>query len=453
MMLFNLRVRIKGLSEFVSNENEFHEARLTITEDKIVLAIQFPHLDRINFRMGTWNNEVDFGIWGKYVICENNKAYRNEDEFVDIDFSESKLLTYSGSSHSPYISFLINKVQYSYNFESEENGAIFWLNKAGHTFVQDYYNIAWGKALPERKNIMPHNVLDSQCIPLFEFINNDNKNDQEIKIRKVPIVKWSNFSTYQSVIQYNTWICQLASIFYGNEINYIQARVDFDGRRTIIYQMLPDSNIDNQNTFLYFNGLHQIYNFLDTISYSQIKAYSKQFATISERFIQSRYLDGSTRYLVLYNILELCQNVYCKEKKDEKISKAVRKSINAKIELLRNYITTQFNDIIKDIEEPIVKQSIKARHNAACSALNREPSGKTMLKFIEEQGFDIDRIREYTNEDIFILRNQIIHGSSVKISDSVNDILSFIGKVLIIRMLECPIQIHPVLGYSNIYKL
>ena len=49
----NLRVRIKGLSEYVSDENEFHEAKLTITEDKIVLAIQFPHLDRINFRMGT----------------------------------------------------------------------------------------------------------------------------------------------------------------------------------------------------------------------------------------------------------------------------------------------------------------------------------------------------------------------------------------------------------------
>ena len=76
-----------------------------------------------------------------------------------------------------------------------------------------------------------------------------------------------------------------------------------------------------------------------------------------------------------------------------------------------------------------------------------------MLKFIEEQSFDIDKIREYTNKDIFKLRNQIIHGSSLGISDSVNDILFFIGKILILRMLECPIQIHPVLGYSDIYEL
>lgn len=449
----NLRVRIKGLSEFVSDENEFHETSLTIAEDKIILAVRFPNLDIINYKMGTWNNEVDFDTWGKYVICEDNKAYRNEDEFVDIDFSESKLLTYSGSSHSPYISFLINKVQYSYNIESEENGAVFWLNKAGHTFVQDYYNIAWGKALPERKNILPHDVLESQFLPLFEFINSDNKNEQEIKIRKVPIVKWRKLSTWHSVIQYNTWICQLASIYYGNNINYTHARIDIDGRRTIIYQMLSDSNLKPQNTFLFFNGLQQIYKFLDTVSYSQIKIYSKQFTTISERFIQSRYLDGSTRYLVLYNILELCQNVYGKKKKNKSNNKAVKTVITGKTELLRNHFTTKFNQIIEDIEDPIVKQSIKARYNAACSALNREPSGKTMLKFIEEQGFDIDRIREYTNEDIFKLRNQIMHGSSMGISDTINDILSFIGKVLILRVLECPIQIHPVLGYSDIYKL
>lgn len=453
MNTFNLKVRIKELSNAVSDENEFHEAKLTITEDKIILAVQFPHLDIINYRMGTWNNEVDFDSWGKDVICENNKAYRNEDEVVDVDFRESKLLTYSGSSHSPYINFLINKIQYSYNYENEENEAIFWLNKAGHTFIQDYYNIAWGQTLPERKNIMPHNVMESQCLPLFEFINNDSKNEQEIKIRKVPILKWRKFSTRQSVIQYNTWICQLASIYYGNEINYTQARIDSDGRRTIIYQILPDSSLKSQNTFLYFNGLHEIYKFLDTVSYRQIGVYDKQFATITERFIQSIYLDGSTRYLVLYNILELCQNVYSKGKKGKKISKAIRTAITAKIELFRNYITAQFNDIIEDIEDPIVKQSIKARYNAACSALNREPSGKTMLKFIEEQSFDIDKIREYTNEDIFKLRNQIIHGSSMGISDSVNDILFFIGKVLILRMLECPIQIHPVLGYSDIYKL
>ena len=411
MTTFNLKIRILGLSEFVSDENEFHEANLTINEDKIILAVRFPHLDIINFRTGTWNNEVDFDSWGKYVICENNKAYRNEGEAIDIDFSESKLLTYSGSSNSPYISFLISKIQYSYKYESKENEAIFWLNKAGHAFVQDYYNIAWGKALPERKNIMPHNVLESQCIP-----------------------------------------SQLASIYYGNEINYTQARIDSDGRRTIIYQILSDSNLKSQNTFLYFNGLHQVYKFLDTISYRQIEVYNKQFAAITERFIQSLYLDGSTRYLVLYNILELCQNVYSNGKKDNKISQAARYAITAKIELLINHITVQFNNVLEDIEDPIIKQSVKARYNAACSALNREPSGKTMLKFIEEQGFDVDRIRDYTNENIFILRNQIIHGSSVKISDSINDILSFIGIVLILRVLECPIQIHPVLRYSDIYK-
>ena len=74
-----------------------------------------------------------------------------------------------------------------------------------------------------------------------------------------------------------------------------------------------------------------------------------------------------------------------------------------------------------------------------------------MESFIE-QFFDTDKIRHYTKKDIFKLRNVIIHGDSMNISNEINDVVEHIGVILILKLLGCPIQVNDVLGYSDIYK-
>lgn len=102
--IFNLFTRVGGLSEIVIKASEYHESLLIVCDDEIRLDIKFLDIDKISHRMRTWNNEINFDTWGKLIVCENNKAYKNgSNESVSIDFSESKLLTYKSSTDSPYI--------------------------------------------------------------------------------------------------------------------------------------------------------------------------------------------------------------------------------------------------------------------------------------------------------------------------------------------------------------
>ena len=275
--IFNLFVNVGGLSQVVTKANGFHEAMLIVSDDAIRLDVKFPDLDKINYRMATWNNEISFDSFGKLVVCENNTAYiENRNESVTIDFSESKLLTYKGSTNSPYISFFIDRIKYSYDYQTDKNEAIFWLNDAGHKFVQDYYNVDWGIELPERIKIDAHNILGARCYPYFDFYRANGSNSREIIIKKIPKIRWYDFTDVGTVIEYNGWICQLASLFYGNDINYAGGQIDYNNRRTVIHQILPTSTLKNKYTLLYFNGLHKIYLFINTISFELFQKSEKQ---------------------------------------------------------------------------------------------------------------------------------------------------------------------------------
>ena len=447
--MFNLFANVGGL-DIAFEANKFHEALLIVSDDEIRLDVKFPNLDKINHRMGTWNNEISYDSWGKHVVCENNKAYKDgSNESVSIDFSDSKLLTYKGSTASPYISFYIDRIKYSYDYPTDKDEATFWLNDAGHKFIQDYYNVGWGIELPKRMNIEAHDILGARCYPYFDFYRVSGSNSREIIIRKTPKVKWYDFDEIESVVKYNSWICQLASLFYGNDINYTGGRIDFKGKRTVIHQILPTSILKSRDILLYFNGLHEIYQFINAVSFDNYKKYDQKFTRIIERFVQSLYLDGSTRYLALYNILELCKSTYKKDKSKKDYND--NPTINAILQQISDCLKKGYDDVIKEIKDESIKQKIGSQYNSANSALTREPTGKEMQNFIEKF-FDIQKIQHYTKKDIFKLRNAIMHGDSKNISNEINDIVEHIGIILILKLLGCPIQINDVPGYSDIYK-
>ena len=446
----NLFVRIGGLSQVVIEANEYHKAMLLISNDAIRLDVKFLDLDKICCRMGTWNNEFNFHSFGKLVVCENNKAYKDgNNKSVNIDFTESKLLTYKCTTDSPYISFFIDRIKYSYDYPTNKNEAIFGLNDSGHKFVQDYYNVDWGVELPKRIEIDAHNILGARCYPYFDFYRANRSHSREIIIKKTPKIKWYDYTDVESVIKYNGWICQLASLFYGDNINYTGGQIDYNNRRTVIYQILPASTLNCKNTFLYFNGLQHIYLFINAISFDKYKKYNKKFTRIIERFVQSLYLDGSTRYLALYNILELCKDI---EKNGESPNNDENiPTIDEHLNSITNYLDKGYEEAISNIEDESIRNKIKRRYNAAKSALNKEPTGHEMESFIEKF-LEVDKIIKHAQKNIFALRNSITHGSSINVTEDVNDILLHIGKILTLRLLGCPIQVSGILSYSDIYK-
>ncbi len=448
---FYLKVRIKGLWKVC--EEKYHDSQLIISNDAILLNVQFPNFDAISYEMQEWNNEINFDSWGKLISCENihtNKG--NNSEVVNIDFSDSKLITYSYTTNTPYFSFVIDKVKCEYRCNTPNNKAIFWLNDTGNLFIQEYYN-----SFPtKRKEIEPHIILGTECYPSFDFSIGEN----DISPKK-PKIEWRNFMSIESVIKNNTKVCQLASLFFGSNINYVKGCIDFEGKRTIIYQRYANSSLKNSKTFLYFIGLQHIYHFLDKVSFEQIQKFEIDFDIIVQRFEQSQYLNASTQYLVLYNILELCNKINNRLLQEGNKQKENRKQKNKEINNVINGIKTKFKDLynneIKNINNENIKEQVKARCNAACSKLNTAPTSFVMEEYIKKQGFDIEAINEHIQKEMpdysfFQLRSPIIHGSSINTLETTNSILSHIGKILVLKLLKCPISVSKVLKYCNIYK-
>ena len=357
--ILNLFVRVGGLSlEETIKANEYHEALLIVSDDEIRLDVKFPNLDKISHRMGTWNNEISYDSWGKLVVCENSKAYKTEINIpVDIDFSKSKLLNYKIST--TFVSFYIDRIKYSYDYPTDKDEATFWLNDAGHKFVQDYYDVGWGIELPKRMNIEAHDILGARCYPYFDFYRTSGSNSREIIIRKTPKVKWYDFDDVESIIKYNGWICQLASLFYGNDINYTGGQIDFNGRRTVIHQILSASTLKTEKTFMFFIGLQRVCQFLDAVSFEEFKKFETYFEIIIERFIQSQNLNASSQYQVLYNILELCHTIDCTKIKENTEQNEKRKQKNKRIKKEINLIKSELEIFFKSKLETIKESKIK----------------------------------------------------------------------------------------------
>ena len=304
-------------------------------------------------------------------------------------------------------------------------------------------------------NIKAHDILGARCYPYFDFYRTSESNSREIIIRKSPKVKWYDFDDIESVVKYNGWICQLASLFYGNDINYTGGQIDYNNRRTFIFQIVPASTLRNKYTFLYFNGLHKIYQFINAVSFELFQKTEKQLIPIVRRFIQSLYLDASTRYLVLYNILEIRHSVEKENQTPELVLEGVR--IKKALKLIRKKLNEAYNGALQIVESKKEKDRLDVRYKATKNALDREPTSYKMQTFIEDQKFDISLInsyikREIVEYDFFELRNKVIHGSCINNLETASDILEHIDIILILKLLGCPIQVNDVLAYSDIYK-
>ena len=440
-----LDIKIKGLNDI----DDYSKAELLIYEDKALLHVFFSKVDEISYILPSWDNGYIRFNWGKLVNCKN-AIYNGKS--INVDLSAAKLITYGGRSQDNIALFnlQVDFVQYSFEHKTGNNIAYFTLNDAGHDFIKNYYTLNYFTTnninLPERKDIKSHNVLNSFCTPIFHFNYSDNKNKQEIHIAKVPKLKWTNFEDVETVMEYNSWICSLASLHCSQSINYKQGCIDYKNTRTIVWNYPHNQILKKDCAFLYLNGLHNIYDFFNTISFERFNARKKNIVSIIHRYLQSTLLSGATKYLLLYSILEQCQ---------EKGEKAP--CFNNLKSIKRKYEKEALDIVLSEVDDE-EKNDFKNRWNSVWRNLREKPYKTTMNTFLEKNRFNIEKINIHIQEEIgdkttfTKLRNDITHGSNVKIPDTINDILSFVDLILILRFLNCPIDITNVLGYSDIYR-
>lgn len=425
----------------------FKSAELYISEKDICLYVSHNYGGELVTKVANWVDRIDWSRFGEYIKCDN--AYK-EGIFSDVNLSEAQLVGFICTENDTFV-FKLSALQYSYSYKTNENIAEFILNDMGYEFVQDYYSTCldkWGDQIivrPKRDNILAHKVFDAECFPKFCFKVINGIQCKQLDVEKVPVLEWKGFDNIESVKEYNSWICLLASLFYHQDIDYVKGVIYFNNVKIITRRLAVIRPYLKDSIFLHFNGLNRVSLFLDNVSFECFEKQKKLFKSIVNRYLESTMLSGATKYLVLYNVLEQCQ---------EKVS--IKEFEHAKD------IHKKFIDLLNEVL-PLVsleeQSDFEKRWNSVWTFLKQKPYKGGLSDFLKENYIDVNRLNSYLKEefkgklyDFVKIRNVIAHGGNVYVSNRINDILSFVDLILILRKLKCDINVCSVLKYSDIYN-
>ena len=433
------------LDVYIEELDVSENADLRISENKICLWVYNSYGAELVARMTNWLNKLDWSRFGKFVKCAN--AFKGKD-CISVDLSDSRLMTFGCVENETFV-FGLSVIQYSCKCEKNENFAEFILNDAGYMFIQTYYSSHLERregqtvVMQKRENIPAHVVMEAKCFPKFFFKSTNGTKERELKIEKVPILKWSDFVDVKLVKEYNSWVCLLASLFYHQDVDYVKGVICLNGTKTIIKKIIAPKPYVKDHIFLHFNGLNKVFLFLDNISFEVFKEQKSFLISVIERYLQSTMLVGATKYLMLYNVLEQCQEKAAIEK--FKKSKTIRRKCIELLDQVLPYVLSEEQD------------DFKRRWNSVWYFLQQKPYKGGVSDFLMKNNIDVnkmnlclkDELRE-TSYDIVTLRNNIAHGGNINVTNGINDMLSFVDLVLILKKLKCNITINNILKYSNI---
>lgn len=423
----------------------FESAELHMTREEVCLRISHG-CEELIIRMANWINRIDRTKFGELVKCDN--AFMG-DKRVNVNLSDAHLISFKCIDGALILG--LNALQYSYNYDTNENVAEFILNDAGYEFVQDYYSTCldrWENQMfnkPKRKDIPPHIIMYAKCFPRFfyKFINDTQK--RKMDIEKVPMLEWRGFSDVELVKEYNTWVCLLASLFYHQDIDYVEGSICLNGMKTIIRRFITPKQYIKDPIFLHFNGINEVYLFLDNISFECFNEHNSLLKSIIYRYLQSTMLFGTSKYLLLYNVLEQCQEKNEIEEFDN------LKEIHKKYSKL-------LTEVLPFVS-PEEQSDFGKRWDSVWMFLKQKPYKGGLTEYLKKNNIDLNRLNFYLKQelqgklfDVVSLRNCITHGGNVYVSSGVNDVLSFVVLILILRKIKCNISICNMLKYSDIYS-
>ncbi|MFV0397223.1 MAG: hypothetical protein ACK5JU_04305 [Bacteroidales bacterium] len=281
--------------------------------------------------------------------------------------------------------------------------------------------------------------------------------------------------------------------FLSTTPNYKSAIIDCNNIRTYHIKVINEQKMLSKESLNDFIGFYNVADFIEKVSFEIFKEHKKSINMMIMRYFQSNYLEGASKYLILYGILEL----------GLKGLKVVREEFNNSKRIKQVYENELLTAIL---EKKIINESeeneFKKRWIAVGNDLIWKPAPRMMLILFEKFNLDYGKIDKYINEecdkdtmekkkegasdeecdkdttgkekegasdkqinevsnskdnkkinDMFTLRNSITHGGSTHVRESINDILSLIVRVLILNKMGVnDVRICNSILYHDIIK-
>lgn len=424
--------------------NKVFHAHLYTRQDEIELKIFFEektHFDNIlmNWLSGT---NKKFGSLLKIEVTKNNKNERLQK--VDLSDSQPLWIT-SGTNYyekgNKYIIVKIDSVKcYWKPIEDKNFTADFYLDDKGFRIVEPFYGRLYPKDFVKNDGEFEiarmtdtttfYKLEKSIFRPEYHFFAKDKTGDRVASITKEPKIhfKYQNDITEKEAIFYGDVVLMLASFYHHIKIDYIVRSIHLP-EHTITIKNIEQKNFLDKSGNLWAFGIEgEFKDFLELTWQKDTVTNYKLLSKAIGLFNQSHLVDSYSRFLIRYNIIEICDK--------QKPNKA-----KFKITLNKSQRKEKQKEALEKLLETIDNSEhaeFKKRWNNVQTLLQNKPMKNQLVSFLESQNLNpkdfpikIDALKE--------LRDNITHGSIDKVDAEelkrANILLYRIDGILILNLM------------------
>ncbi len=424
---------------FVDSISPKHHAHLFIHDNEIELRIFHKTGTYLGRKLGTWLTKINWKDFGSYLSSEGET--QNE-SLKKIDFNNSGLLklttgTDQTEGDHEYVQLWLDSVKFYWTPADEKlNTAEFYLNDTGFRLVQEYYNPLSEKEdsfMFEKQKELEGNysISNGSFRPEFHFWRKDKRDSREAVIVKEPKIQFQfdkDVTENEISIQSET-IKLLASFYYSAPIDYVFSRIHLKEHTITTKKIKTESKSDHAGNLFAFGSHLHFHNLLKTNWEVNANANFKKLQKSVELFLQSLSVDNSSRFLIRYNIIEICMS-------GTKITSEKFNPILDKKEVLKKY--KEALDILLETISPEDHEAFTKKWDGVPGKLTYKPMKSPLTTFLINQGLEPDKFPISIN-DLKEIRDSITHGSLEKVAnrdlERANILLYRISGILILNLI------------------
>lgn len=396
-------------------------SHLYISNSSIEIKIYIDSTNDIDRKFMVWNSSNQLSDF----VNEQIEAEISEHETIlqKIDISNSRIKSIKSKEYEndkEYFTIYLDKilVYKKLNFNENIGTAKVFLNEDGFDLVKNFYSFFTMNAREGNFGITRMNGMNSfykigeiKFRPEFEYNYSDSKNNKDFKIEKIPIIKFIFPETIEDkkLIEQINIVCNINSFYQGNLIDYYRITAFKSNSILSITKIIKESSGLKVNSINFFLNIKGIDNFLKTNWSKNYLVNSKKIDKAIENYIHSRFVDINSRFLMLYNIIEILM--------------ANKSNSNDKFELIVNDLEKDkiYKRALTELKKTIAKKDyidFENKWNILQNKIAFKPMKSPLVEFLKENNIenkdlkiDIDKIKE--------IRDKITHGSVKSLKSSI----------------------------------
>lgn len=413
-------------------------AHLYPNDNEIILKIFYDSKTYFGEKLSRWSSKIDWKKFGSYLKPSNEHKNRR---LKRIDFSQSQLLGMSNGSNQfegnlKFVSIKLDSVKLYWEPINEKiNTSEFYFDEAGFQVVKDFYSTLFGwdgqfKIVRMEGMDAYYSIGKAEFRPEFDFGWNDNFDSNQAVITKAPKLQFRYIETTseEEAILYGNIIRHLASFYYHTPIGFIMTRIHLAEHTITIKKVFKKRYFESSGNLWGFNNFWDFHQLLQSNwQLSFFRNYEKLSKAIAQ-FNQALLVDSYSKFLIRYNIIEICNDSKQTNEKFTEVlkGKAKQKKYKDALNLLLQTVS---------LEE---QKDFINNWNTLSGKLSKKPAMSPLLKFFENQNLNpsdfpisVKKLKE--------LRDNITHGSIEKVNveflEKANTFLYRITGILILNLL------------------